>query len=82
MSKKPITNKQEQVLKYIELYIEKNGYSPAWGTIADHFNTSVSNVRRYINFLIKKGHATRDCSTRPPTIKLLTFLEKDKKNGA
>lgn len=78
MRKQPLTQKQQEVLDYIQAHIEENGYSPSWRQIADHFDTGLTNVRRYINFLLEKGHITRDLSTRPPSITVVSCLSKSK----
>ncbi len=71
MKKQPLTDKQKEVLSYIKDYISENGYSPSWEEIADRFDTGITNVRRYINFLVQKGHITKDNTTRPPEITMV-----------
>lgn len=71
MTKKPLTDKQQEVLNFIKSHIEDHGHSPSWEDIAKRFDTGVTNVRRYISFLEKKGHIQKDNSTRPPSISIL-----------
>lgn len=71
MRKQPLTDKQQEVLDFIKAHIEEHGYSPSWEQIAKRFDTGVTNVRRYINFLVQKGHITKDNTTRPPAITVL-----------
>lgn len=71
MKKQPLTDKQQEVLDFIKGYIDENGLSPSWSAIADRFDTGVENVRRYLNALTRKGHISKDTSTRPPAITVL-----------
>jgi hypothetical protein len=71
MSKKPLTEKQKEVLEFIREFIKQNGQSPDWGHISERFGTGTTNVRRYIGFLVKKGHVEKDNSTRPPSLKII-----------
>lgn len=71
MKKQPLTKNQKEILDFIKAHIDENGFSPSWSAIAESFDTGVGNVRRYINALIKKGHISKDTSTRPPTITVL-----------
>jgi len=60
------TKKQFEILEYIQLFIEKNGYSPSYREIMSGLNyTSVSTVAAHINSLLKRGHLIkRDHSAR------------------
>ena len=56
-----LTKKQKKVLKYIEEYSQRNGYSPSHDEVRKHFRlSSVSTVSHYINILEKKGYITRE----------------------
>lgn len=60
------TKKQQELLAYIQAFIEENSYSPSYREIMTGMNyTSVATVSLHINNLIKRGHlAKRDRSAR------------------
>jgi repressor LexA len=65
---KPLTNKQKQVLDFIEIDIEKNQVSPTYREIGVHFKfSSLGTVYSYIQQLIEKGHLL----SRPGTSRAL-----------
>jgi len=71
MKKKPLTEKQREVLTFVEDYIADNGHSPSYAEIGDRFATSIDNARRYIKSLVSKGHITKDASARPPILEVV-----------
>jgi len=50
-----ITERQAQILIFIENFIEENNYSPTFREIAEHFNMSAKGAFDHITALIKKG---------------------------
>ena len=60
------TKKQQELLTYIQAFIEEHGYSPSYREIMSGLNyTSVATVSLHVNSLIKRGHlAKRDRSAR------------------
>ncbi|MCF8261455.1 MAG: transcriptional repressor LexA [Melioribacteraceae bacterium] len=53
---KILTDRQKEILEFLESYIELNGYSPTYREIASHFNlASTFGVKRHIDALNKKG---------------------------
>jgi repressor LexA len=54
---KPLTDRQESILSYIESYRRKNGGSPTYGEIQSHFGFASPNaVLDHIRALLKKGY--------------------------
>jgi SOS-response transcriptional repressor LexA len=60
------TKKQQELLAFIQEFIDEHGYSPSYREIMSGLNyTSVATVSLHINNLIKRGHlAKRDRSAR------------------
>jgi hypothetical protein len=60
------TKKQQELLEFIQVFIEEHGYSPSYREIMTGLNyTSVATVSLHVNNLIKRGHlAKRDRSAR------------------
>lgn len=50
-----ITKKQKQVYEYVASYISEHGVAPTVREVANHRNTTVSNVQRYLDSLHKNG---------------------------
>ena len=50
-----ITDRQAQILIFIENFIQENDYSPTLREIAEHFNMSTKGAFDHITALIKKG---------------------------
>lgn len=56
-----LTKKQHEVLRFIEGYIEKEGFSPTFREIKNHFNfSSLGSVYRHLQALKKKGKLTAE----------------------
>jgi len=52
-----LTDRQKEILEFIESYLELNGYPPTYREIGKHFNiSSTFGVKRHIDALIKKGY--------------------------
>ncbi|HEX5744006.1 MAG TPA: hypothetical protein VFX84_00965 [Candidatus Saccharimonadales bacterium] len=60
------TKKQQELLGFIEAFIDEHGYSPSYREIMSGLNyTSVATVALHVNNLIKRGHLKkRDNSAR------------------
>ena len=57
---KGLTKRQEEVLSFIEEYIEDRGYPPAVRDIAKHLNlVSAAGVHKHIRALVKKNYLTK-----------------------
>lgn len=72
--KREISEKQKDVLEYIEYFIQENGYSPTYGEIAKELGCNIKCVFDKICLLEEKGYI----STTPGksrTIKVLRSLE-------
>lgn len=58
---KGITPKQQQILHFIESFIEKNHYSPSYRELMEHFQfSSTGTVFKYVQTLKKKGMLISD----------------------
>lgn len=54
------TKKQQELLAYIEAFINEHGYSPSYREIMAGCNyTSVATVALHVNNLIKRGHLVK-----------------------
>ena len=56
MKKDEITNRQQEILDFIQDYVDFNGYPPTYREIGKKFNiASTFGVKRHIDALVKKG---------------------------
>lgn len=56
-----LTDRQKEILEFIESYLELNGYPPTYREIGKHFNiSSTFGVKRHIDALIKKGYLSSE----------------------
>jgi len=56
-----LTLKQKQIFDYIKSFINKNGYSPTFEEIKEHFKLkALSGVYQHVNILISKGYIVRN----------------------
>ena len=56
-----LTEKQKNILDYINKYINKNGYSPTLHEIMTNFKLkSVATVHQHIEALKEKGYLKKD----------------------
>jgi len=56
-----LTQRQEDILKFIHDFISTNGFPPSYREIGNHFNiTSTFGVKRHLDALIKKGYINID----------------------
>ncbi len=55
--KAELTDRQKEILDFIEVFISENGFPPTFREIASHFElASTFGVKRHIDALVKKGH--------------------------
>lgn len=53
----PLTQKEKNVLEFLELYVRENGISPSYQEICSHFGfASFNSVQRYLKQLEAKGY--------------------------
>jgi repressor LexA len=73
--KKELTDRQQEVLNFIQNYIEINCYPPTYREIGKQFNiVSTFGVKRHIDALVKKGYLnTENNSSR--TLSLTNSVE-------
>lgn len=50
-----LTDKQNEVLRFIRVFKKNKGYPPTRQEIADDFNINVSGVQQHMSALVKKG---------------------------
>ncbi len=57
----PLTKRQKEILDFIRLFIDQNGYAPSYREIAYYFEySSTGTIAEYINILQEKGYLTKD----------------------
>lgn len=57
----PLTKRQKELLDYIKVFRQLNGYSPSLTDIKDHFNLSaISTVHEHIENLKQKGYIRKE----------------------
>lgn len=53
---KGLTQRQAEIIGYIESYVQENRFSPSYREIAHHFGiSSISSVHKHVQSLLKKG---------------------------
>ncbi len=64
MSKTQLTSRQQEVLEYITLHIQENGFPPTLREIGTRFEINSTNgVQRHLDALSKKGFLTKSAKT-------------------
>lgn len=59
-----MTDRQEDILKFINDFINTNGFPPSYREIGNHFGiASTFGVKRHLDALVKKGFLTIDSKT-------------------
>ncbi|MHB8930688.1 MAG: LexA family protein, partial [Melioribacteraceae bacterium] len=54
--KSGLTDRQQEILDFIQIYANHNGYPPTYREIGKQFNiVSTFGVKRHIDALVKKG---------------------------
>lgn len=62
--KKDLTDRQQEILSFIQEYVEYNGYPPTYREIGKKFNiASTFGVKRHVDALVKKGHITSESNS-------------------
>ncbi|MGK9367568.1 transcriptional repressor LexA [Melioribacter sp. Ez-97] len=81
MKKENITNRQKEILDFIQDYVDFNGYPPTYREIGKHFNiASTFGVKRHIDALIKKGYLSNE-SGASRTLSLIVGSGREKSNS-
>jgi repressor LexA len=57
--KRELTERQEEVLRYIKWYVAKYGYAPSVRCIADRFDMQVNGAKGHLDALETKGWIKR-----------------------
>lgn len=61
MKKEKVTERQKEILNFIQDYVDFNGYPPTYREIGKHFNiASTFGVKRHIDALVKKGYLSNE----------------------
>ena len=56
----PLTKRQREILNYLTLYSEQNGYAPSFEEIAGNFSySSLATVHEHLSNLERKGFIKR-----------------------
>ena len=56
----PLTKRQREILNYLTLYSEQNGYAPSFEEIAENFSyNSLATVHEHLSNLERKGYIKR-----------------------
>ena len=56
----PLTKRQREILNYLTVYTEQNGYAPSFEEIADNFGyNSLATVHEHLSNLERKGYIKR-----------------------
>ncbi|MDR0908523.1 MAG: transcriptional repressor LexA [Spirochaetaceae bacterium] len=71
---KGLTDRQQEVLKFIIQYGREHAYPPTIRELADHFGISIKGAYDHISALVKKGQLTRGRQSR--TIELTGIARK------
>lgn len=74
-----LTDRQKEILEFIESFLELNGYPPTYREIGKHFDiSSTFGVKRHIDALIKKGYLSseRNSSRVLSLVNVEKILEK------
>ena len=57
MDKKQLTDRQEEILNFIQQFLQENGYPPTLREIGKRFDiSSTFGVKRHLDALTKKGY--------------------------
>ncbi len=73
---KPLTEKQERVLLYIEQQVARHNYPPSVREIGKNLGiSSTATVHSYLDILQEKGYIYREAS-KPRAIKILCSIQK------
>ena len=57
----PLTKRQAQILEYLRSHIDKNGYSPSYREIGQHFGlSSTATIAEHIESLKEKGYLSHE----------------------
>lgn len=53
----PLTEKEQQVLRYLESFVQKKGTAPTYRQIQEHFGfKSINSIQKYLRQLEQKGY--------------------------
>ena len=56
----PLTKRQREILNYLTVYSEQNGYAPSFEEIAENFDyNSLATVHEHLTNLERKGYIKR-----------------------
>ena len=69
MKKEALTERQREILSFIKSFRKKNGHSPTYNEIAEHFGMKDSGAFDAVKKLEEKGYIKRD--RRPRMMKIL-----------
>ncbi len=77
--KNDLTDRQHEILDFIQKFAENNGYPPTYREIGKHFNiASTFGVKRHIDALVKKGFISNESKTSRTLALVDTTLNKSR----
>ncbi len=81
MKDKKITERQKEILDFIQDYVDFNGYPPTYREIGKKFNiSSTFGVKRHIDALIKKGYLSNESRASRTLSLVISKPSSDEKN--
>ncbi len=77
--KSGLTDRQQEILDFIQIYANHNGYPPTYREIGKQFNiVSTFGVKRHIDALVKKGFLSNESKTSRTIALVENALNKSK----
>ncbi|MHB9041490.1 MAG: transcriptional repressor LexA [Melioribacteraceae bacterium] len=77
--KSGLTDRQQEILDFIQIYANHNGYPPTYREIGKQFNiVSTFGVKRHIDALVKKGFLSNESKTSRTIALVENTLNKSK----
>lgn len=77
--KNELTDRQQEILDFIQIYANHNGYPPTYREIGKQFNiVSTFGVKRHIDALVKKGFISNESKTSRTIALVENALNKSK----
>jgi repressor LexA len=77
--KKELTQRQEEILNFIQNFLQENGYPPTIRQIGSHFGiSSTFGVKGHMDALEKKGYLNKESNTSRGISLVRNFVEEEK----
>lgn len=72
-----LTEKQIQILQFIQTFSKEHSFAPSMREIGAHFKIAAPSVLEHLRAIERKGFIRR-VPLRPRCLEILKFLEKDR----